>query len=323
MTARARWLVLALALGACTGSTEPPRAPRPPRARAATEDRSAPRRADEPIAPLPPSILPAPERLVAFGDIHGDLGALERALRLGGAIDADGRWSGGALWVVQTGDLLDRGDDEEAILDRLEALAGEADAAGGRVIVLNGNHELMNAQGDFRYVTEGGFEDFAEYARPGSGRRALRGRTAAFAPGGPIARRLAANATAIRVGGTVFVHGGIRPRVARIGLDRINADMRAFLGGAGPLAASLSGEDSPVWHRAYALEPDAATCAELASALEILGAERMVVGHTVQPSGISAACDERVYRIDVGLAEHYGGPTEILEIRGDTVRVLR
>lgn len=311
----APWAIaIAIALVACSGSTEPPRAHRSHRATA---------RASEPIAALPPSVLPAPERLIAIGDVHGDLNALLLALRLGGAIGPGDHWTGGALWVVQTGDLLDRGDDEEAILDRLAALEREAEAAGGRVIVLNGNHELMNAQGDFRYVTEGGFDDFAEYAGPGSGPRAVRGRTAAFAPGGPMARRLAANATVIQVGDTVFVHGGITPSTARLGLDRVNQDMRAFLSGAGPLAPSLSGEDSPVWHRSYALDVDASSCAELASALEILGAARMVVGHTVQPSGITSACEDRVFRIDVGLADHYGGPNEVLEIRGDSARILR
>ncbi len=311
--------VATLVVAGCSGSTEPPRAPRAPR----RSSEASPSTEAEPIAALPPSTLPAPERLVAIGDLHGDLGALERALRLAGAIDASDHWSGGALVVVQTGDILDRGDDEEAILDRLDALAVEAEAAGGRVLVLNGNHELMNAQGDFRYVTEGGFQDFAEYARAGAGSRGVRGRTAAFAPGGPIARRLAAHATAIRVGDTVFVHGGITPSAARLGLDRINEDMRAFLSGAGPLARSLSGEDSPVWHRGYALEESDAVCAELVRALEALGARRMVVGHTVQPSGITSGCGDRVHRIAVGLAAHYGGPTEVLEIRGDHARVLR
>jgi len=38
---------------------------------------------------------PAPERLVAIGDLHGDLEHARRALRLAGAIDARDHWAGG------------------------------------------------------------------------------------------------------------------------------------------------------------------------------------------------------------------------------------
>ena len=48
------------------------------------------------------------------------------------------------------GDQLDRGDDERAILALLYRLEQEAQAAGGAVHVLLGNHEIMNAQGDLR-----------------------------------------------------------------------------------------------------------------------------------------------------------------------------
>jgi hypothetical protein len=40
----------------------------------------------------------------------------------------------------------------------------------------------------------------------------------------------------------------------------------------------------------------------------------MVVGHTVQDHGITSACDGTLWRIDVGLAKHYGGPIEVLEL---------
>ena len=50
------------------------------------------------------SARPAPPRLVAIGDLHGDLDATRRALRLAGAIDAKDAWIGGKLMVVQTGD---------------------------------------------------------------------------------------------------------------------------------------------------------------------------------------------------------------------------
>jgi len=56
------------------------------------------------------------------------------------------RWIGGELVVVQTGDILDRGDDEQAILDLLFRIEAEAKAAGGALVLLLGNHELMNAR---------------------------------------------------------------------------------------------------------------------------------------------------------------------------------
>jgi hypothetical protein len=48
----------------------------------------------------------------------------------------------------------------------------------------------------------------------------------------------------------------------------------------------------------------------------------MIVGHTVHRQGITSYCDDRIWAIDVGLAAYYGGPMEVLEIRGDQVRVL-
>lgn len=74
--------------------------------------------------------FPAPRRLVAIGDLHGDLEATRRVLRLAGAIDERDGWIGGDLVLVQTGDQLDRGDDEPEILDLFERLAREATAAG-------------------------------------------------------------------------------------------------------------------------------------------------------------------------------------------------
>ena len=104
----------------------------------------------------------APTRIVAFGDVHGDLDATRSALRLAGAIDEEDQWVGGKLVVVQTGDQLDRGDDEQEILDLFDELRVQADAAGGAFHALLGNHELMNVRGDLRYVTEGGFADVSD-----------------------------------------------------------------------------------------------------------------------------------------------------------------
>jgi hypothetical protein len=268
--------------------------------------------------------------VIAIGDVHGDLASLRAALRLGGAIDAQDHWSGGSMVVVQTGDLLDRGDDEREILALVRRLRDEATEAGGAFLTLNGNHELMNVQGDFRYVTPHGFREFESYSRLVAEHPELsslppvaRPRAAAFMPGGPMARQLAEQNTVMVVGDTVFVHGGLRPEQVDYGLAHINEAVRAFMLTGRRLPPSLQGEDSPVWDRLFATRSDPETCALLAATLRRAQAQRLVIGHTVQPQGITSACDGRVWRIDVGLARYYGGPIEVLEIEGDRVRPLR
>ena len=258
-------------------------------------------------------LLPAPKRLVAIGDLHGDLGGTRAALRAAGAIDADDRWIGGDLVVVQTGDVLDRGDDESKILELLARLESDALAAGGAVIALNGNHELMNAAGDFRYVTPGGARDF-------DGDRA-----GVLAPGGVQAKRFARQDVVRIVGDTVFSHAGVLGDWAAH-LDDANLSARCWLDGQAGDAhhppAVLTAEDSPVWTRNWGVA-GSEDCRELDRVLVALDVKRMVVAHTVQTHGITSACDGRLWRIDVGLAKLYGGPIEVLAIDASGAHVLR
>ena len=110
-----------------------------------------------------PVFRPAAERLVAIGDLHGDLAKTTEAFRAGGLIDGSGAWIGGSTVAVQVGDQLDRGGDEVAILHMLERLRKEARDAGGELIVMNGNHETLNVAGRFRYAFEPGVEDFRRW----------------------------------------------------------------------------------------------------------------------------------------------------------------
>ncbi len=269
--------------------------------------------------------FPAVTRVIAVGDVHGDLAAARRALRLARVVDEDDQWVGGATWVVQVGDQLDRGDDEQAILDWFERLEGEAVQAGGRFVWLLGNHEVMNAAGDLRYVTPGGFRDFEDVAglpldRHADVPAAARARVAAFAPGGPYAKILAGQHMVAAVGDTVFVHGGILPGVAAR-LDETDHGARCWLAGQGAPPAAIEDPGGPLWDRSFA--GDDVDCGRLGQVLTELGAKRLVIAHTPQPAGVSSACDERVWRVDVGLARHYGGPTQVLELTAAGARVLR
>jgi len=266
------------------------------------------------------TVRPAVDRLVAIGDLHGDLQSTRRALRLAGAIDEKDQWKGGTLVVVQTGDQIDRGDDDRAILDLFDTLRDQAKKAGGDVIAMAGNHEIMNAQADFRYVTPGGFQAFAD--PPGG--VSEQGRGKAFAPGGPYAKRLADRPIVVAIGDTVFVHGGVLPKHVSYGLDRMNDEVAAFFRGTAPAPPKIVvAEDGPVWTRLYSAAPGREECQTLDETLRSLAVKRMVVGHTVQRAGIAPACDDKVFRIDTGMSRYYQGQIEVLALEKGQPKVLR
>ena len=220
--------------------------------------------------------------------------------------------------------------------------------------VLNGNHEILNVSGDFRYVTAGAFQESARFGRrleelfgdsdPPAGdvegedawEAALRTRVGLFSPGGPLAQQFARNSTVLVVNDTVFAHGGLLPAHVRFGLDRLNAsvsrwmlgDYSAELEEALELAAGTN--SSVVWNRQFAKEhwrtpaERYTQCSIMRQALALIpGVKRLVVGHTPQKGGCNCECDGQVWRIDVGLSRGVlGAGPQVLEIDGDEVRVL-
>ncbi|MGC4070459.1 MAG: metallophosphoesterase [Polyangiaceae bacterium] len=270
-----------------------------------------------------------PGRIVAVGDLHGDLKAAIGAFKLAKVLDATRKWIGGNSVVVQTGDVLDRGDEERALLEWLNKVAERAHALGGELLRLNGNHEVMNVGGNLRYVSASGFSDFAaELTSPvppalASVPERARGRMMAFLPGGSWAKRLSQFPVVLIVNDTVFAHGGVRPSHVDYGIDRMNAEIAAWMKGDAALPQALSGDDSPFWIRDYGDDVSEASCTALDVVLKRLSATRLVVGHTPQKHGISFACGGKVARIDVGLSSYYGNraPT-VLEIQGGKVTVL-
>lgn len=125
----------------------------------------------------PRVLVPAPigktafrQRLVAVGDLHGgqslpslisiglilrnaDIDNAKKVLRMARVIDDKADWAGGSDILVQTGDIVDRGTYALDIYRLMQKLRGQADAAGGRVVSILGNHEIMNAIGDWRWAS--------------------------------------------------------------------------------------------------------------------------------------------------------------------------
>ena len=298
----------------------------------------------------------AANRIVAVGDLHGDHEAWRAIARAARLIDAKGRWAGGKTILVQTGDIVDRAPDSLKIIRDLQRLEREAKRAGGRVVVLVGNHEAMMVTGDLRYVHPGEFAAFAD--RDSNRRRdayyeanraaieaayrtrdetaspaAIRERwdkitplgkiehQRAWSPAGELGRWIIAKQAVAVIGGSLFVHGGLSPAYAALPVDEINRRVAAALAARemDPLSI-INDESGPLWYRGLAAKAaDTTVDGQLDQLLAATGARRIVIGHTPLVSGVAVTHGGRLLRIDSGISRAYGGVPGYIEIVGDRV----
>lgn len=242
-----------------------------------------------------------PQRIVAVGDLHGDYSAWLDIARGAGIIDAHGHWAGGKTTLVQMGDVIDRGDASLQIIRSLQQLQKEAPRAGGKVVLLLGNHEAMNLLDDYRYTTPG---DFAAFADAGSSARrdkiyelnraaieaayrtkdpaltADQVRAAwlkvtplgwvehkiAWSPAGELGKWAARNPAVARIDGTLFVHGGLSAEYAKLPIADINRRVAAAMAAADDSPASILDDPlGPLWYRGLAVHDADAEAARAAT----------------------------------------------------------
>jgi hypothetical protein len=214
-------------------------------------------------AATPPDSAPS---LVAIGDVHGDFNDFVAILQRTGLIDEQHHWKGGKATLVQVGDLIDRGPKPREVMDLLISLEQEAPKSGGRVVALMGNHEMMNLMGDLRYVTPENYASFSDGESEKRRKTAYQEYTAwrkahpqliaeleqpvlavteeewmtrhplgfiehrdAFGPNGEYGKWLRQRFALAKIGGVIFLHGGISPKLVsmKLKLDDINSHIRS------------------------------------------------------------------------------------------------
>jgi hypothetical protein len=208
------------------------------------------------------------ENIVAVADVHGDFDDFVAILRHTGLIDKQNHWTGGKTIFVQVGDLLDRGPKPREVMDLMMGLEKEATQAGGQVVSLLGNHEMMNMMGDLRYVTPLTYASYAdsnsekrqkaayeEYVKWTASHAPLLAelpqpmelteaewmarhppgfveQREALGPKGVYGEWLRGHAAMAEIGGIIFLHGGIDPALAKTKLgainDKIREEIKAF-----------------------------------------------------------------------------------------------
>jgi len=244
------------------------------------------------LSPGPRGLRAAePSRIVAVSDIHGAYDAFVELLRTTGLVDASLAWTGDDAALVIVGDSVDRGAGSRRVLELVMRLESAAAAAGGRVQLVLGNHEVMNLIGELGYVSA---EDFAAYAAEESPaeRQAARerfqirhpnsvddalavqfaklyppgffGQRAAFAVRGTLGAWLLRQPVLLVLGGTAFVHGGLPAALGGEDAASVNARYSAAL--LDYLSARDTLQAAGVLHAEDAFHDHAALAAEFVRA---------------------------------------------------------
>jgi Calcineurin-like phosphoesterase len=218
--------------------------------------------------------MAAGQRIIAIGDVHGDLPDFVAILQQVGLMNESHQWSGGATLLVQVGDMVDRGPKSRECLDLLMELERQAPQQNGKVVPLLGNHEVMTMMGDLRYASA---EDYQGFATPQSEKvrqqayqeyldfLAAHGnhtsdaasagqrekwmaehplgffeRRDAFGPQGVYGRWLRAHDAVIELANGAFLHGGLSPNLQFRDIQELNQRMRSDLATFDSLWEALS-----------------------------------------------------------------------------------
>jgi len=248
-------------------------------------------------------------RQFAVSDIEGNLKGFLKLLKGNQVIDAQLNWTFGDGHLVLTGDFFDRGTQVTELLWFIYGLEEKAKAAGGYVHFVLGNHEIMNLNGDFRYVQPRYMEHAAlmklDYL-------------ALFDEQSELGRWLRTKNIVEKIGDVLYMHGGISSEVNlfNVPAPKINELARPYYGDTSYTYPNvyvelLYSEVGPFWYRGYYTGNPKATEGQIDSTLTIFGAKYIATGHTITRDTISTWFNNKVFNTDV---PHSKGFSEALLI---------
>ncbi|MEN0047768.1 MAG: ankyrin repeat domain-containing protein [Bacteroidota bacterium] len=254
-----------------------------------------------------PDTYPMPERLIAVSDIEGNFNGFYSFLLGNGIIDEQYNWTFGKGHLVMVGDFFDRGENVTAILWLIYSLEAKAEAAGGKVHFILGNHEVMNIQGDIRYVEEkyiAAAQKISEGKGIGEAYRYL------YCAESELGQWLRTKNVMEKIGDHLFVHAGLHPDILNydLSINSVNRISREYIDfdlyrhpSDDSAANFLAGAKGPLWYRGLAAEPHhngKVTITDLQKMLNYYQVKKVVIGHTLMRD-VLTGYDGRVIKIDV------------------------
>lgn len=248
-------------------------------------------------------------RQLAISDIEGSFGAFRKLLQGNHVIDENFNWIFGDGHLVLTGDFFDRGDMVTEVLWLIYSLEDKAKAAGGYVHFVLGNHEIMNLNGDLRYVHP---KYFHHASLLNENYMTLYGEQS------ELGRWLRTKNVIQKVGDVLYVHGGVSAimNTMELPVAKVNELVRPFYADTSYIYPNavvdlLYSDLGPFWYRGYYTGSIKATQQTIDSTLLQYRARYIATGHTIIADTISTLFDKKVFNTDV---QHYKGHSEALYI---------
>ncbi|HEY9069878.1 MAG TPA: metallophosphoesterase, partial [Candidatus Ozemobacteraceae bacterium] len=255
-------------------------------------------------------MVPFAPRVVAVGDIHGAFKQFADTLETVGMAKRatpDGfemTWTGGKDVLVFTGDLTDRGENTKQVYDAVMSLERQADAAGGHVFPMFGNHEalLLNGTVEKWAKTLTSHKQKWYQNTLDSFTKAGLDFHQAISPEGTYGSWIRLRPLFAVINGYMFVHGGLQAEPQ--GLTAIATRFRIDMEKGDFNAGIFMDEKGPLWNRDW--WNDASL---IERSLQIMGIRGVVFGHTVGAMGTEGVInvkDNELIGIDIGMCPAYG-----------------
>tara|TARA_B100000795_G_scaffold123450_1_gene92010 strand:- start:49364 stop:52132 length:2769 start_codon:yes stop_codon:yes gene_type:complete len=247
----------------------------------------------KPEITIEPSIdLETPSTFLAISDFDGHIAGLTQVLVGEGVMDEDFNWTYGEGHLMISGDLFDRGFHIQESMWLLYKLESEAEANGGKIHLIIGNHEMFNMTDDWRYVETKYFNDAHLMGKRMS---------ELYDENTELGRWLRSKNIIERVGDYAFMHGGITPEVAALELtyEEINDYGRLRMNGI-PCPNSdcieVNSGEGIYWYRGMVEE--ALTQVQVDDIIDGFSVASLILGHT-KDTNIRSLYEGRVIAIDM------------------------
>lgn len=243
------------------------------------------------IATEPSEYILTPSKFLTISDFDGNIEAFTMLLKGEGIIDDDFNWIYEEGHLIITGDLFDRGFHVTECMWLLYKLESEAEAAGGKVHLVIGNHEMFNLTDDWRYVEVKYFNSAHLMGKRMS---------ELYDSNTELGRWLRSKNIMERIGDYAFVHGGLSPEMASLNLtyDDINNYGRMKMNGTclDNRCDMVTGSYGVYWYRGMAKEE--LTQQQVEDILNGFDVKRVIMGHT-KGSTARSLYNGRVLAIDM------------------------